>query len=220
MSLTKEEYIDIIENLDFFYGDNLIPTAELRKKKSKEIQEKDLENFKQKINCLKQLINERFELVELLKKHDLENLSIKELDKWFDRSLWHVNKVNELSNQLVEYQRVAKQKQERIEELEKQKTKVIANININREELEKIVNENIHKLLDNTPLKFEELKEKMWVWDNKTKSYIFIFKPLNWEPIKGIRYANMIINHSAEGYYMNFEENRFYTREVKEDVHK
>ena len=70
--LSKEEYMDIIENLDFFYGDNLIPTAELRKKKSKEIQEKDLENFKQKINCLKQLIEEHFELVELLKKHDLE----------------------------------------------------------------------------------------------------------------------------------------------------
>ena len=64
-------------------------------------------------------------------------------------------------------------------------------------------------------LGFEEIKEKMWVWDSKTKSYIFIFKPLNWEPIKGLRYANMIINHSAEGYYMNFEENRFYRREVK-----
>ena len=63
--LSKEEYIDIIENLDFFYGDNLIPTAELRKKKSKEIQEKDLENFKQKINCLKQLINEHFDNTSL-----------------------------------------------------------------------------------------------------------------------------------------------------------
>lgn len=62
--LSKEEYIDIIETLDFFYGDNLIPTAELRKEKSKELQEKDLENFKQKINCLKQLINEHFELVK------------------------------------------------------------------------------------------------------------------------------------------------------------
>lgn len=59
--LTKEEYIDIIENLDFFYGDNLITTAELRKKKHRETQEKDLENFKKKINCLKQLINEHFD---------------------------------------------------------------------------------------------------------------------------------------------------------------
>lgn len=130
MNLTKEEYIDIIENLDFFYGDNLITTAELRKIKHRETQKKDLENFKKKINCLKQLINEHF---------------------------------------------------------------------------------------DNTPLKFEELKENMWVWDNKTKSYIFIFKPLNWEPIKGIRYANMIIYHSAEGYYMDFEENRFFRYEVKND---
>lgn len=55
----------------------------------------------------------------------------------------------------------------------------------------------------------------MLVFDNKTKSYIFIFKQLNWEPTKGIRYANMIINHSADGYYMDFEENRFYRYEVK-----
>ena len=72
------------------------------------------------------------------------------------------------------------------------------------------------KELQNPPLKFEELKENMWVWDNKTKSYIFIFKPLNWEPTKGIRYANMIINYSADGYYMDFEENRFYRREVND----
>lgn len=62
--LTKEEYIDIIENLDFFYGDNLITTAELRKIKHRETQEKDLENFKKKINCLKQLINEHFEVIK------------------------------------------------------------------------------------------------------------------------------------------------------------
>lgn len=71
--LSKEEYIDIIETLDFFYGDNLIPTAELRKKKSKELQEKDLENFKQKINCLKQLINEHFELKEQIKNGTLSD---------------------------------------------------------------------------------------------------------------------------------------------------
>lgn len=137
-------------------------------------------------SILKQLINEHFELVDLLKKHYLENLTIEELDKWFDRSLWHVNKVNELSNKTIELSRDVKSKQEIID-----------------------------VLTTNPPLKFEELKENMWVWDNKTKSYIFIFKPLNWEPIKGIRYANMIINHSAEGYYMDFEEDRFYRYEVK-----
>lgn len=78
-----------------------------------------------------------------------------------------------------------------------------------------IIKQLINEHFDNKPLKFEELHEGMWVWDNKTKSYIFVFKPLNWEPIKGLRYAHQIINHSAEGYYMDFEENRFYRKEVK-----
>ena len=68
-------------------------------------------------SILTQLINEHFELVDLLKKHGLENLTIEELDKWFDRSLWHVNKVNELSNELFKLNQVVKSKQEIIEEL-------------------------------------------------------------------------------------------------------
>ena len=59
--LTKEEYVDIIEFLDFFYGDNLINTVELRKEKSKELQKEDLENFKHKLDELLQLINEHFD---------------------------------------------------------------------------------------------------------------------------------------------------------------
>ncbi len=73
----------------------------------------------------------------------------------------------------------------------------------------------LQELIDNPPLKFEDLKEGMWVWDDKTKSYIYIYKPLDWKPAKGIRYASHIITNSAEGYYMDFEKNRFYRREVK-----
>lgn len=69
---------------------------------------------------------------------------------------------------------------------------------------------------DNPPLKFEELKPNMWVWDNKIKEYIFIFEPLNWKPIKGLRYANQVIYYSAEGYYTDFEENRFFRKQVEE----
>ena len=72
----------------------------------------------------------------------------------------------------------------------------------------------LQELVDNPPLKFENLKEGMWIWDDKTKSYIYIFKPLEWEPVRGIRYASHIITNSVEGYYMDFEENRFYRREV------
>lgn len=70
---------------------------------------------------------------------------------------------------------------------------------------------------NNPPLKFEDLKEGMWIWDDKTKSYIYIFKPLDWKPVKGIRYASHIITNSVEGYYMDFEESRFYHREVSQE---
>lgn len=69
---------------------------------------------------------------------------------------------------------------------------------------------------DNKPLKFEELKEGMWVWDNKNKEYIFIFEPLNWKAIKGLRYANQVIYYPTEGYYTVFEENRFFRKQVEE----
>lgn len=75
----------------------------------------------------------------------------------------------------------------------------------------------IQELINNPPLKFEDLHEGMWVWDDKTKSYIYIFKPLEWEPVRGIRYASHIITNSAEGYYMDFEGNRFYRREVNNE---
>lgn len=70
---------------------------------------------------------------------------------------------------------------------------------------------------NNPPLKFEDLHEGMWIWDDKTKSYIYIFKPLEWEPVRGIRYASHIITNSVEGYYMDLEENRFYRREVPQE---
>lgn len=66
----------------------------------------------------------------------------------------------------------------------------------------------------NPPLKFKELKEGMWVWDDKTKKY------------KQISIIPNIINktgHEVNFVYfrghknvMLFEEDRFYRREVKE----
>ena len=61
----------------------------------------------------------------------------------------------------------------------------------------------------NPPLKFEELHDKMWVWDNKYKQYI------------KLRIINNILYYgNDEEYrfcdYIEFEENRFYLREVKE----
>lgn len=142
------------------------------------------------LRIFEQLIEEHYDLVELLKKHDLENLSIKELDTWFDRSLWHVNKVNELSNQLVELSREVKSKDEYITELRNYITQ------IERE------------FKDNPPLKFEELKENMWVWDNDYKLYCLIDRIYSF-------------NKFSVNYHFNtmqqFEENRFYRMEVKTD---
>lgn len=187
MSLTKEEYLSILSSIALNYDAEYV----------NECHDDFCISMRNNIKKIKNLIEEHFELVDLLKKHDLENLSIEELDGWLGKLLWHVDKVNELSNKLFELSRDIKSKDEMIDELKK------------------TINENIYKIFKNQPLKFEELKPNMWVWDNKTKSYIFIFKTLNWEPIKGLRYANMIIYHSVEGYYMDFEENRFYRYEVK-----
>lgn len=114
--------------------------------------------------------------------------SMRILKQLIDKHFEIIKENHRLSNQLVELSRVVMSKQEIID-----------------------------VLTTNPPLKFEDLKEKIWVFDNKTKSYIFIFKPLNWEPIKGLRYAHQIINHSANGYYMDFEENRLFRYEVKND---
>ena len=90
--------------------------------------------------------------------------------------------------------------------------------NINREgKYYKTIYQLIKEHFDPQPYKFRELNKEMWVWDDKTKSYIYIFKPLEWEPVRGIRYASHIITNSVEGYYMDFEENRFYRREVPQE---
>ena len=88
--MSKEKYIEIIEFLDFFYGDNLIVTTELRKGKSKEIQKEDLMNFKSKLDVLKQLINEHFELEKAYDKA-CDSLANNERQLWLE---WSCNPSN------------------------------------------------------------------------------------------------------------------------------
>jgi|GEM_PF-3184714 len=85
-----------------------------------------------------------------------------------------------LQSQLLEYQRVCSQKQEIIEELQA-----------------------------NPPLKFEELKEGMWIWDNKWKE----FRCIRHVSIK-YRRLGFALYHTD---WINFEKNRFYRREVKQN---
>lgn len=69
---------------------------------------------------------------------------------------------------------------------------------------EQLINEHF----DNPPLKFEELQNEMVVWDNKDKQFIQLELYLGWG------YSEF---GSEDFYTFNFEENRFYRREVKTD---
>lgn len=158
-------------------------------------------HHKNVIECFEQLINEHFKLVEKFKQLD------KDYDKFYDKSLIQIAELkdenNSLSKQLVECQRFCKEKQEMIDELKK------------------TLNENIYKIFSNPPLKFEELKEGMWVWDNKYEIYIKIRIVTNKNSFIGY-YPNFECNPETDEPYENlqgiffFEEKRFYRFEVKQ----
>lgn len=69
--------------------------------------------------------------------------------------------------------------------------------------------------LDNPPLKFEELKENMWVWDNKNKLYVQIEEDFDENDIIFLRYYEDSYNSNCERTL--FKENRFYRKEVNND---
>lgn len=71
------------------------------------------------------------------------------------------------------------------------------------------LNSLIEEHFDNPPLKFEELKEGMWVWDNKMVLYIRIAKIIG----KTIYAEDFLYGFDCYGRY---EKNRFYRKEVQE----
>lgn len=75
------------------------------------------------------------------------------------------------------------------------------------------------KELQNPPLKFEELKEGSWVWDNKMKEYIKCAPGINSlnELCALYLYTIFNIDGELEEDYIKFEENRFYRREVNKN---
>lgn len=86
------------------------------------------------------------------------------------------------------------------------------------EQLEKSYDNLYDKFHNLKPLKFEELHEGMWVWDNVSKRYMKIYD---------ISYSEEGFNVNGEWYLddlyleeFNFEENRFYRREVKEELER
>ena len=76
-------------------------------------------------------------------------------------------------------------------------------------EIQKCVVDYVNSL---QPLKFEELKDEMWVWDNKEKKYIKSCNNFDTEEYgKGIRVQ---IGFDLVRY--PYEENRFYRKQVEE----
>lgn len=81
--------------------------------------------------------------------------------------------------------------------------------------------ELIDQHFDNPPLKFEELKEGMWIWDNKYKYYFECNPRISTDMAECVWYESFWYN-TGEGYdefyedYIEFEENRFYRKEVQE----
>lgn len=71
----------------------------------------------------------------------------------------------------------------------------------------------INEHFDNPPLKFEELKENMWVWDNNWNQYFEICEiyPQTKE-FDVLIHQNRINKLRYEP--MKFEENRFYRKQV------
>lgn len=78
-----------------------------------------------------------------------------------------------------------------------------------------ILNKLIHEHFDNPPLKFEELKEGMFIWDNKEKM---------WDLLTNI-YTSLdpktMIDEPSDLYFWDhkaeYEPNRFYRKEVVQE---
>ena len=84
-------------------------------------------------------------------------------------------------------------------------TKCIATINVtyDKEDLEKM----IHDLIENKPLKEDEIKDGMVIWDNKRQKWLCI----KWCGKLGFYFIG------CDGFYrFDYEENRFYRNEVQE----
>ena len=188
--LTKEEYLNIIEILAFEYGYlNLEHVM------------KDTRASALPYQKLIELINKHFELKEIIKKHGLENLTLHELDCAFKKMLGYVQENNRLMNLLTQQNEIIKEYQngEAYKELKRSYDELLGHAVAFQEEL---IN-----LKDNPPLKFEELHEKMWVWDNRIKAYLKIQEI----------WVNKVIHFDNCCVVCFFQENRLYRYEVKEN---
>lgn len=62
--LSKQEYLDIIDFIQFFYVQNFKATAQVRSLKTERLQKEDENNLSNKLALLSEVINEHFKLKE------------------------------------------------------------------------------------------------------------------------------------------------------------
>ena len=79
-----------------------------------------------------------------------------------------------------------------------------------------ILSDLIEEHFSNLPLKFEELKEGMWIWDNQLKWFFRVV--LCDVKVQGCESLKMFKVKKYEGgsMLMIYEPNRFYRKEVQE----
>lgn len=88
----------------------------------------------------------------------------------------------------------------------------------NIKQLENLIKEHF----DNPPLKFEELKKGVWLWDNKNKCYFECEPAISTDMAECVTYISFWYNTGEDEdnffeEYEEFEENRFYRKQVKDE---
>lgn len=76
-----------------------------------------------------------------------------------------------------------------------------------------VLRQLIEEHFDNPPLKFEELKEGMWVWDNEQEKYLKIVETVDYD--EDFDEPTFLIVFEPNEYDC-WVEDRFYRKEVKE----
>lgn len=75
-----------------------------------------------------------------------------------------------------------------------------------------ILSNLIQKFFSNSPLKFEDLKSNMWVWDDKVESWVKVFD--SYIDASGRKIVRL---HYGTNYFNAlFNDNRFYKKERSE----
>lgn len=126
-------------------------------------------------------------------------LNWRNTDYDYNRTIDYANELHKeierLSSQVIEANRVAKKYKDHNIELMNYITQI----------------EREYK--DNPPLRFEEIKADMWIWDNRLKIYLRVIS-VNPYAFWNIDVYTDCTQDRADK--VRFEENKFYRREVKE----